>query len=312
MTRLAVPQRPHSPLDQAREALDRIEARLGTLRGAGPSAVELLTLLDRVAEKLEELEAAGADVRAERSRLDSAWSNLQRKATLFLREVGPALAEARRQRGDAATSHPWWSLDRTVAQTRRRALGKAALACLAVALALGAAWLAYDRFLAPPPHVRQALAHITRGEERIAEGDLTGALEEFEAAAALQPEDVETLLWIGILRQATGDEEGAREAYRAAQDLGLEEREFLFRRGSLLFQIGDLDGALADAEAVVELDPHWGYGYYLKASVQATKGEVQDAIEGYRHAADLAHEAGDAELEAMARVQMGLLLQYQR
>ncbi|HEC34395.1 MAG TPA: hypothetical protein ENI37_06730 [Chloroflexi bacterium] len=310
MTRLAVPSRPRSPLDEARQALDQVEARLGSLRGSGTDAVEILSLLDRAAGRLEELEAAGADMRTERVRLESVWQGLQRQARAFLREVGPAL-RAERERREAETLGPWWSLDRIYAQTQRRALRKRLLVALAAALVVAAGWLVYERFLAPPPSVRQALRHAARGQERLEAGDPVGALAEFEAAACLTPDDPEMLLWIGILRQRLGDEDGAQAAYEAARDLGLNDEEFLLQRGTLFLQVGDLERARADAEAVVGLSPRWGYGFYLRACVEEAAGEIQAAVADYRHAADLANAAGDAQLEATARVRMGLLIQYQ-
>lgn len=309
MTRLAVPSRPRSPLDEVRQALERVEMRLANLRGSGADGVEVLLLLDQVADRLEELEAAGADVRAERGRLESAWQGLQRKARLFLREVGPAL-RAERERRTVGPLRPWWWLDEAYGRAQRRALGRGLLVALAVVATVAVGWLAYERFLAPPPQVRQALRHAAWGQERMEAGDLAGALAKFEAAARLTPDDPEMVLWVGVLRQKLGDEEGAQAAYGVARCLGLSEKEFLLRRGTLFLEAGDLEAARADAEAAIELDPRWGYGFYLRASVEAAAGEIGAAVADYRRAADLAHIAGDTQLEAAARAQMAFFLFY--
>ncbi len=310
MTKWAVPQKSHGPLDEAREALDRVEVRLASIPGSGDDALQVIFLLDRAAERIEKLGAAGTDVRAEQGRLESAWKKLQRQARLFLREVRPALAEARQQRGDAA-SRPWWSLDLAYARAQRRRLGKGAFVGFVTVLLLVIGWWAYERFLAPPPEVLLALQHVNWGEEQARMGDVEGALEEFAAAAALVPDDPPMLLWVGVLRQETGDEEGAQEAYDAVRDLGLDEPEFLFQRGIIFLQVGNVEAASADAETVIGLAPQWGYGYYLRASVAAETGDISAAADGLRRAAELAHEAEDVELESLARVQLGLLIQYQ-
>ena len=309
MTRLAVPSRPHSPLDEVRGMLDEAEARMSSLRGTGADALEVLRLLDRAAERLERLGAAGADVRAERGRLDGIWQRLQRRAGAFLREAGPALREERSRRAGEPL-RPWWSLDELHARRQRRALGRGLLVGLAVALLLVAGWAAYERFLAPPPEVRQALRHAARGQELLEAGDAVGALAEFEAAARLTPDDAETWLWIGVLRQRLGDEAGAQAAFEKVQGLGLSQEQFLVQRGTILLQIGELEPARTDAEAAVRLAPEWGYGFYLRASVEAAAGELEAALADYQRAAELAHAAGDAELEATARAQIGFLLQY--
>lgn len=310
MAQWVVPPKPHTRLDQVRATLDEIESRLPNLRGTGPKALELLTLLDQVAEALDRLEKAGADVRAERGRLDSAWQALQRRAPAFLKEVGTSLQDRRRREG-VADRRPWWFLDHMYAQRQRQSLLRKGLFALLGGLLLLLAWLGYEQFLAPPPEVRQALRHADRGQAWAERGDWERALAEFEAAAALTPDVPEMWLWVGVLRQRLGDTVGAEEAFQRAQVQGLEEREFRFQRGILLLQIGDLDAALADAESAIELAPDWGYGYYLRGSVRAMRGEVEDALSDYQQAADLAHAAEDDQLEAMARAQMALLLQYQ-
>jgi len=308
MARWVIRPKPHSRLDEAREALDQIEARLPSLRGTGGEAVQLLALLDRVAETLDRLEVAGADVRAERGRLDSAWQALQRHARTFLREAGDALREERDRRGPGPL-RPWWYLDQAYARQQRRNLLRRGLLALGGVLLLVLTWLMYDRFLAPPPEVRQALRHADQGQDWALSGDLERALAEFEAAAALTPDDPEMWLWVGLLRQRLGDEAGANQAYEKARQQGLDEKAFHFQRGTFLLQIGDAEAAMADAESAIALAPEWGYGYYLRACVEVLQGETQAAVIDYQRAADLAQAVEDHELEAMARTQMGFLLQ---
>jgi tetratricopeptide (TPR) repeat protein len=287
MTKWAVPRKPLSQLDRVREALDRVEVFLSNLKGSGPDVVQVLFLLDQVARQLEELEAAGATPQAERGRLESSWQKLRRNAYGFLREAGPALEQARQRREDP-TDRPWWSLDERHARLQRRQLGRGALLALAVV----------------------ALRYMSEGETAVATGEWEEALAAFEAAATLTPGDRELHIWIGVLRQELEDEAGARSAYATARELSTGELRFLFERGTIFIQLGDVEAAAADAEVVIELDPEWGYGYYLQASVDSGRGAVQAAAENLRRAADLAHEAGDTELESLARVQLGLLMQY--
>ncbi len=308
MARWVIPDRPHSPLGEVRQALDRIEAHLADLRGSEREAVHLLHLLDEVAAALDRLEAAGADVRAERGRLEAAWAVLRRRARPFLKRAGPALRAERERRGEEGL-RPWWYLDQLYARSQRRALARWAGVALIALMALGAAWIAYERFLAPPPQVRQALRHADQGRTWVEAGDLERALSEFEAAAALTPDDPETWLWVGVLRQRLGDGQGAEEAYRRAMSAGLDGKGFLFQRGMLLLELGDAASARADAEEAVRLAPEWGYGFYLRGSVELVEGDVPAALADYQRAADLAHAAGDAQLEAMARAQIALILQ---
>lgn len=308
MTPVVIPPRPHSLLDEVREVLDQIEARLTRIPGSGPDALEILRLLDQAAERLERLEEAGADTRAERGRLDGAWQGLQRQARTFLREVGPAL-RAERSRRAGESLRPWWSLDGLYARHRRRVLVRWLSAGGGLLLLLVGGWMAYERFLAPPPQLRQALRHAARGQELLEAGDVAGALAEYEAAAHLTPNDPEMLLRVGVLRKMSGDETGAETAFEMARRLERSQEEFLVRRGAVFLELGDIEAARADAEEAVRLAPEWGHGFYLRASIEAMVGEFEAALADFQRAAELAHAAGDAELEAMARVQIGYLLQ---
>ena len=307
MTRLAPPS-PHSPLGTVRQTLERLETQVTHLRGSGTSAVEILTALDEVSASLHRLEAAGANVRAEAARLESVWRMLQRRAALFVREAGPALAAARQGR-DEDSLQPWWTLDRSVSLTQRRLMRRGLLIGLGLFALLLGGWLAYDRFVAPPPKQRLAMRYLAQGQELVGVGEMTQALTEFEAAAALTPDDAEVQLWVCVLRRQAGDETGAQAACAAARGM-LDEAEFFCQRGDILLSSGDLEAAAQDAAAAIEAAPDSGYGYYLRGSVAAMRGEVEAAIADYRTAADLAHAADDIELEAAARAQEGLLLQY--
>lgn len=308
MTRLSVPDQSNTLLDQVRQALAQIETGVANLRRSGNDPLQLLVLMDQVSRQLEMLGGVGADVRAERARLDSAWQALQRNALWVVRRAGPALREERERLGSKA-SGPWWWLDHNAAHQQRRRTGRALGVIAILSLCLLASLLAYELFVAPPPRERQAMRHLDRGQEAWEAGDATGALAEFEAAATLVPNDAATMLWMGVTRQELGDLEGAQAAYAAARERFVGEREFLFERGLAFVDVGDLPAARADAEAVVALSPQWGYGFYLRATVEAAEGRVEAAVADFRRAAELAHAVEDDQLESAARVQMGLLME---
>ena len=60
-----------TPVDHLRESLGEVEQSVASLRGTGPKVLALLYLLDRIADLVTELEAAGVDVRAERVRFET-------------------------------------------------------------------------------------------------------------------------------------------------------------------------------------------------------------------------------------------------
>jgi cytochrome c-type biogenesis protein CcmH/NrfG len=69
------------------------------------------------------------------------------------------------------------------------------------------------------------------------------------------------------------------------------------------------DAMIADAEAAIAVNPQSARGYLYLAQANANLGNLLDAQMYYEKAEEQARAAGDAELEAFARVQMAYLYQ---
>jgi tetratricopeptide (TPR) repeat protein len=303
-----VPTAARTPVDRLRESLDRAERLVANLREAGPSALELLHQFDRIAELLVEFEAAGTDVRAERVRFGSLQRQLRRQQRRFLGETGVAFREERiAVQPDRARW--WWFVDEAVAEERKRQLRRGLSWALVLVFVCAAAWLAYDRFIAPPPEVQESYRLSTTGEGLVEEGDLQAALAEFEAAAALTPDNPLLWLWQGVIHSELGEPDDAREAFDTARSLYETEVDFLLDRGLIYVQMGEVDAASADVEQVLAVDPRSASAYYLRSSVDLQQGDFVAAIDDLDRAAELAQEAGDTQLEATARVQRAMVMQ---
>lgn len=219
MDEVFVAPRPHTPGDRVREVLDEAENMLPGLRGAGPQVLGLLRLIDRAVDALAELEAAGMDVRPERLRLKTVQQRLRRYQSRFVAEAGAALQDERAAvRPDRARW--WWFLDEAVAQERKERLWRLLTWAGAAVIVLVVAWLAYDRLLAPPPEMRQAIRHSGSAESLVQAGDLRAALAEFEAAAALDPDEPEYWVWVGVLHVTLDEANDAEETFETARCMG--------------------------------------------------------------------------------------------
>jgi len=305
-----VPATARTPADRLREALDLAELRVTNLRGAGSQAQELLHLLDQSARGLAELETLGADVRAERVRFETVQRQLRRRQGRFLAEAGMALREER------AAAQPdrarwWWFLDEEAARQRQYQLRRVLTWGLVIVLLLIVAGLVYDRFIAPPPQVRQAFQHNTRGESLIEERALREALAEFEAAAALTPDNPDPWLWQGVIHFELNELADAQEAFDTARSLYETSFDFLLDRSMAYLRIGDLAAASADVEQAITQNPQAGLAYYMRANVAAAQADYAAALADLERAADLAQAAGDTQLEAAARTQRAMVVQLQ-
>jgi len=302
MGKLYVPSQTLTPLDRIREALDRAESGLSSVRGAGSQALELLYLCDQIATELRELDRTQADVRAERIRFEMVQQRLRRSKQGILREVHTGLRQAREQ-VQPDPSHWWWYLDDAVVSQRRRTLLRAgALAAVAIGL-LAVAVLAYQRFLAPPPEVGQAFRRLEAGRDLVAAGDLPAALEDFAAAANLTPGDPEPWLWQGVVYDRLGDATQAEHAYQAAHPLFQTTLEFYLSRGRAYLESGQSEKAELDAQRAMAEDPDSGWAYYLQAAIDVDRGDYEQALEDLDQAAEIGKAAGDYRLEALARTQ---------
>ena len=311
MGKYFVPFSASTPADRVRQAVDLAEKRVIGVRGAGHRALDVLHLLDQAAQGLKELDAAGADVRAETVRFETVLRQVRRRQKRFVSEVGEALQEER------ASVQPdqerwWWFLDEAVAQQRRHRLRRAVVGTLVAALVLALAWVVYDRFLAPPRNVREAFQHGATGESLAEQGDLTAALREFEAAVALDPTDPEYWVWKGVVHTGLDEVDEAGAAFDTARAMYETDLGFLIERGMAYLRVGDLERASADAEqAIARYPSEAGWAFTLRANIALERGDYLAAISDLDRAGEVAAAAGDTQLEAYSRIQRAMVMQLQ-
>jgi tetratricopeptide (TPR) repeat protein len=299
----------HTPADDARKALDEVERLMANLRKAGPQVVELLDLFDEIDDGLKGLEAAGMDVRVERSRFETVQSQLDRHKGRFLSKAGKTLDKAR-EAAQPDRERWWWFVDEEWAQERRQKLRRALTIGAAVVGLLVVAGVLYQFLLAPSPEKRAAWRSESQGVYLVREKkDFEAALVEFEAASALLPDDPGYWVWIGVLRLKLGDEEGAEEALATARSLYPANVYFLLKRAEVYRDVGDLDAAMADADQAILEDPDLAWAYYTRHSVHLERGDPLAALADLEKADELAQESGDSQLEAVARYQKALVMQ---
>ncbi|MFL7794691.1 MAG: tetratricopeptide repeat protein [Anaerolineae bacterium] len=298
----------HTPADNIREALGEAERLVATLRETGPQIVQLLHLLDQVAEGLDELELGGMDVRVERSRFETVQAQLGRRKGRFLARAGGAFGEAR-EAVQLDRAHWWWSIDEACRREKKQRLRRW-LIVGAVVVSLLAVVALVNELFAPPPEVRKASRLGFRGESLVRDdGDLKAALVEFEAAAALDPANPDYLVWIGVLQSELGDAQAADEAFDAARSLYETDLGFFLARAGAYRDVSNLDAATADVEQAIIEYPESGWVYYMKHLISLDRRDYATALDDLDKAEELAQKSGDVQLEAQVRMQRAMVLQ---
>jgi len=308
MGKIFVASEVHTPAERVREALDDAEGLLPRLRGSGREALELPRLFDQIVTALEELEQNGVDVRAERARFESVQERLRSHRVRFLREVGTAYQEAR-MAVQPDRARWWWYIDEIVAQERKQRLRRLMIGSGIAILVLAIAWVIYERFIAPPPNVQQAYHHSSTGDRLLTEGDLRGALAEFEQVVTLTPDDPSGWVRLGVVHTLLGESQQAETAFQQARSLYGTEYDFLVNRSMTFLRAGDLERARTDIEQAIGQKPEAALGYYVRANIEDQQGDCVAAIADLEHASELAQLEGNAQLDAVVRAQLAYVTQ---
>lgn len=295
-----------SSADELRLRIDHAEKILRF--DTSDAARDLLATLHqahRMADQLER-DSPGIDLRPERARLSGLDDRVLRNAKSLVKALGGMAAfEQFRRQFDAKPDDLWWQLDARIALDRRRLLQRLVTTGVVLAVLGVIVFLARD-FLFPYNPVSEA---VSNAGVRLDAGDLPAALAEIESGLVAAPDSAELLVWKGILLKLMGDEQGSEQAFEASRRYARNETEFYLLRGQTYIRIGRYDDVIADADAVLAIDPDSAEAYYLRATGYEGKGNVFQAMMDVDQSAQLAQDAGNDALYALARYRYAMLMQ---
>jgi tetratricopeptide (TPR) repeat protein len=122
---------------------------------------------------------------------------------------------------------------------------------------------------------------ITTGERRIAQGQLQDALEAFQRAVELRPEDLDLAETLALLHARLGAREHAIARLRGI--------------AGLYWKRGKLDRAEKALREILRLDPFSPDALLEMSRLRADQGRTQEAAEGFTRIGHLYRSAGDLE-----------------
>ena len=141
---------------------------------------------------------------------------------------------------------------------------------------------------------RDEIRHLhTLGEVRLVMGDEAGAAEAYGAMLALDPENPEAHLELGLLREARGEVREAEEHFVESLKSDPANPRALYSYASLYYAADDLETAEELLVRAVASDATYSPALSALASVRARRGDYRDALDYIEKAV----EAGESDVE---------------
>ena len=134
---------------------------------------------------------------------------------------------------------------------------------------------------------RWAEAKNNRGAARQTLGDLTGALADFDKALEVNPGSAEAWNNRGLVHHLNGEREKALADFDQALQIRPRYAEALTNRTAVRQAAGDLTGAVADYDRAIGIRPEWPEAFVGRAGVLRALGELDVAVADYAQASKL-------------------------
>jgi tetratricopeptide (TPR) repeat protein len=128
---------------------------------------------------------------------------------------------------------------------------------------------------------------VNRGIEKAKDGDLDGAIANFDRAIELNPNDDVPYYNRAQAKRLKKDTAGAIADYTRAIELGSTNPAASNNRGNARVENNDRDGAIADFTRAIELKPDYARAYYNRAVAKKAKGDASGAAADFKRAQEL-------------------------
>lgn len=126
-----------------------------------------------------------------------------------------------------------------------------------------------------------------KGVNLMADEKLEEAVEVFEQALRIDPENVETLMKLGYARFHLDDHSEALRVYDRILDIDVTNPEAWNLKGLVHYEQKKYAKALDSVEKAVESDPTYGMAWYNKACFQSLLNQVPESLESLKRSIEI-------------------------
>jgi lipoprotein NlpI len=133
----------------------------------------------------------------------------------------------------------------------------------------------------------QAESFVRQGIQNARKGDLDEAMDDFDQAIVLDPQNVDAYYCRGSVKSRLENWDGAIADFTRNIELNPKSADAYFYRGLARNEKGDLDGAIADDNQAIALDSRNVKAYYSRGYGKARKGDLDGAIADYSRAIEI-------------------------
>ncbi len=161
-----------------------------------------------------------------------------------------------------------------------------------------------------PAPANPAAAHAARANEAFVNGDTQTAIEEYDQAIALDPDNAALFTSRGDVHRTMGSDDAALDDYNRAITLDPTYKVALNNRGLLYGRTGQYALAIADYNKSIELDPTNARLYFNRGNAQASIGTDESrtaALADFQKAQDF---SDDESMRALAQQRIAELQDY--
>jgi tetratricopeptide (TPR) repeat protein len=126
-----------------------------------------------------------------------------------------------------------------------------------------------------------------KGINRMADEKLEEAIEYFQQALRIEPDNIETLMKLGYAKFHLDDHNGALRVYDQILDIDVTNPEAWNLKGLVHYEQKKYAQALDAVEKAIESDPTYGMAWYNKACFLSLLNQVPESLESLKHSIEI-------------------------